>query len=89
MKKSEAAEVNGQSFGSVIGTVTERLKLSSQQSAVVELLCQGLTDKEIANRLGLTENTVGSYLKTLFQRYKVHSRAALVALLISEIIQNG
>ncbi|HET7625319.1 MAG TPA: LuxR C-terminal-related transcriptional regulator [Verrucomicrobiae bacterium] len=54
--------------------------LSRRQTAVVELICQGLTDKETGARLNLSEETVGSCLKAVFQRYQVHSRAALTAL---------
>ena len=50
-----------------------------RQAQVVSLLAEGLTDKEIAHALGLSEQTVGSYLKTIYRRNKVHSRAALVA----------
>jgi DNA-binding NarL/FixJ family response regulator len=53
-------------------------ELPPRQQAVVELVCQGLTDKEIATELGLSEETVGWYLKRIFPKYGVHSRTALM-----------
>jgi DNA-binding NarL/FixJ family response regulator len=49
----------------------------------VYLLTQGLTDKEVAARLGLAEGTVGSYLKTVFRRLRVKSRAAVVSVILA------
>jgi DNA-binding CsgD family transcriptional regulator len=40
----------------------------------VELLAQGLTDKEIAARVGISDETVATHLKRLFARFRVHSR---------------
>ena len=51
--------------------------LSDRQSRLVALLAEGLTDREIAEKTGLSEQTVGSYLKTIFRACGVHSRAAL------------
>lgn len=51
--------------------------LSLRQAEVVKLVASGLSDKEIANKLGLKETTIGSYLKTVFRRFGVHTRTAL------------
>ena len=53
-------------------------QLSKQQAAVAELVAKGETDKEIARTLGLSEHTVGSYLKGIYRRLGIHSRTALV-----------
>ena len=51
--------------------------LSSRQTEIVKLVSDGLSDCQIAARLGLSEDTVGSYLKTIFKLYDVHSRTDL------------
>jgi DNA-binding CsgD family transcriptional regulator len=58
-------------------------RLSRRQAQVAGLVAQGLTDKEIAARLGLSEGTVGSYLKAVFLRLRVKSRAALVSVILA------
>ena len=53
-------------------------ELPPRQQAVVELVCRGLTDKEIATELELSEETIGWYLKRIFPKFGVHSRTALM-----------
>ncbi len=52
--------------------------LSPRQTEIVDLLVRGLSDKEIAEVLGLTEGTVGWYLNKIYARLGKHSRAALI-----------
>src|SRR5437667_4615003 len=47
--------------------------LPARQAEVADLVAHGLCDCEIAAELGVTENTVGSYLKLIFKRYGVHT----------------
>jgi two-component system NarL family response regulator len=51
---------------------------------VAHLIARGLADKEIAVDLGISEETVGFHLRNAFQRYQVHSRAALVVCFLAE-----
>lgn len=50
-----------------------------RQTQIAELVTRGLSDKEIASHLGISEETVGTHLKLLFRHYGVHSRTALAA----------
>lgn len=43
------------------------------------LIAEGLQDKAIAERLDISVRTVDSHLQRLYQRYQLHSRAAVVA----------
>lgn len=58
---------------SELGTLTER------EREVLELLAQGLTNKEIAERLVITTNTVKRHLKAIFEKLNVHTRSAATA----------
>lgn len=56
--------------------------LSAREQAVLELVADGLANKEIAWRLGLSEDTVKSHLKNVFGKLGVTDRtkAATIAL---------
>jgi DNA-binding NarL/FixJ family response regulator len=55
--------------------------LTPRERSVLELLAQGRSNRQIANRLGLTEGTVKGYLTTIFDKLGVVDRtqAALLA----------
>ena len=56
-----------------------RWSLTSRQREVVQLLCKGLGNKEIASELGCSEVTVEKHLTEAFRRAGVNSRALLAA----------
>ena len=53
--------------------------LSPREQALLALLVEGLTAKEIADRLNVSIHTTGTHTKNLFTKLGVHSRAAAVA----------
>jgi DNA-binding NarL/FixJ family response regulator len=53
--------------------------LTAREREVVELLAQGLTNKEIAAELFITTNTVKRHLKSIFEKLDVHTRSAAAA----------
>lgn len=56
--------------------------LSGQERRVLALLSEGLTNKEIGDRLNLTEKTVKNYLATVFDKIGVARRAQAAALYV-------
>jgi DNA-binding CsgD family transcriptional regulator len=56
--------------------------LSRRAGQTLELLRQGLSDKEIAAHLGLSPHTVNQYTKTIYAHFGVHSRSTLIAQLL-------
>jgi len=56
-------------------------ELTPRERSVLELLAEGRSNRQIANRLGLTEGTVKGYLTTIFAKLGVVDRtqAALLA----------
>lgn len=58
----------------IVGTV-----LTSREREVLALLADGLANKQIAARLGISTNTVKTHLELLFEKLGVSSRAEAVA----------
>jgi DNA-binding NarL/FixJ family response regulator len=52
--------------------------LSNREKQVVNLLAEGLTNREIARELSLSEHTVKNYLFKIFDKVEVSSRVELV-----------
>jgi DNA-binding CsgD family transcriptional regulator len=59
----------------VVGTV-----LSNREREILGLLADGLGNKQIAARLGISANTVKTHLELLFERLGASSRAEAVAI---------
>jgi DNA-binding CsgD family transcriptional regulator len=52
-------------------------RLTDRQSVVLDLAAEGLENKEIAYRIGLSEQAVKEHVSTLLQRLAVRNRASL------------
>jgi DNA-binding NarL/FixJ family response regulator len=59
----------------------KELKLSSREREVLDLIANGATNKQIADKLFITENTVKAHLRNIMEKLHVHTRlqAALIA----------
>jgi DNA-binding NarL/FixJ family response regulator len=53
--------------------------LTDREREVLDLLARGLTNKEIAEKLVITTNTVKRHLKAIFEKLDVHTRSAAAA----------
>ena len=54
--------------------------LSRRETAIVDLVAQGLRNREIAGQLGLTEGTVKVYLHRIYEKLEVTNRTELAIL---------
>lgn len=62
-------------------SVRRRLdSLSAQEQRVLAHVARGLTNKEVALELGLSEKTVKNYLSNLFEKLQISRRSQAVAL---------
>jgi DNA-binding NarL/FixJ family response regulator len=65
--------LSGAEWKHVVGAMA----LSAQQARVVELVLQGMADKQIARDMGLRKPTVRTYVSRIFQRTGCTDRMAL------------
>ncbi|MEJ5200459.1 MAG: response regulator transcription factor, partial [Anaerolineae bacterium] len=61
--------------------------LTAREREVLALLAQGLANKEIARKLVISTNTVKRYLKSIFEKLGVESRAGAVAVALGARMQ--
>lgn len=82
----------GQSFRVVVakaGQIDSPLDLTPRQRVVVELIAQGLRNREIAQRLGISLHTVRRHVEALLKRLGVPTRAAAAVLLREALRHDG
>jgi DNA-binding NarL/FixJ family response regulator len=56
-----------------------RPKLTMREKEVLDLLAQGMRNKEIAAELQISEETARAHIKGIFQKLRVHDRTAALA----------
>jgi len=53
-------------------------RLAKREAQVVDLVAEGLTNRDIALKLGITEHTVSNYLFRIYNKLGISSRVELV-----------
>jgi DNA-binding NarL/FixJ family response regulator len=66
----------------VIVQAKEKFHLTARETTVVQHLLKGWTNKEIANELRLSEQTVKEYLKHIFEKTRTTRRTGIVMAII-------
>jgi DNA-binding NarL/FixJ family response regulator len=77
---SQIARKVVQSFHASTPSSNEVEKLSEREKNVLDLLAKGFLLKEIAEQMGLGYDTVRTYVRRIYEKLHVHSRAQAVAL---------
>ncbi len=65
--------------GAILGT-GEAGHISGREHEIIDAVCQGLSNKEIAERLGLSPHTIKAHLNRIFRKLNVRSRPQLLSL---------
>lgn len=65
--------------------IFRKYQLSNREKEIVKLLIHGKGNKQIAYSLGLSQNTIKSYMKLLMRKLGVSNRSGIVAAILSEI----
>jgi DNA-binding NarL/FixJ family response regulator len=58
---------------------------SPRQSQILSLMAQGLSDKEIAQKIGVRYPTVRTHIERVFRGYGVRNRTEAVAVWLSRL----
>jgi DNA-binding NarL/FixJ family response regulator len=58
--------------------------MTERDVEVLAMVARGLSDKEIAQKLGVSESTVKSHLRTIYRRLQVRNRAQAVAFAVEK-----
>jgi two-component system, NarL family, nitrate/nitrite response regulator NarL len=53
-------------------------QLSAREQQVIHLVCDGLSNREIAEKLGVTEGTVKCHLHSIYEQLGIRSRFELM-----------
>ena len=62
--------------------VAERYQLSKREIEVVQMICEGCNNREIGEKLYISEHTVKDHIKNIMRKIEVASRNELVAVLL-------
>ena len=68
-----------EAFRKTPGTVDQLGSLSPRESEILQLLAQGCLYKEIASQLGISAFTVNNFIRRIYEKLHVNSRAQAVA----------
>ena len=68
-------------FGDDLSVLARLKKLTIRQKKVLELLAEGLPNKVIAHRLGISETTVKAHVGEILRKLGVYNRARAIVML--------
>jgi DNA-binding NarL/FixJ family response regulator len=67
----------------------ESVNLSQRETEVAQLIAEGLANKEIADRLGISTETVRGHLKNIYEKLHVRSRTEAAVKYLDSVRQRG
>jgi two-component system, NarL family, nitrate/nitrite response regulator NarL len=63
--------------------------LTQRERQIVRLVCEGLSNKEVGQRLNITDGTIKVHLHKIFEKLRVSNRTALVAVYLASPDNHG
>ena len=67
-----------------LSELSQRFDLTAREREVVEFLLQGMTSKEIANRMNISPNTVKAFLRLVMVKMDVSTRSGIVGKMMTQ-----
>lgn len=81
---SAFSEMSAQEQNDQIGHAARFGNLSERESQVAALLLQGKTYRTVAGELAISENTVKYYVKNIYSKFDIQSRAELINIMLKK-----
>lgn len=69
--------VRAQAPSPAAGSLLKLQRLSAREREIVGLICEGLTTRDVANQLSLSEFTVSTHRRNILHKLELHNVAAL------------
>ena len=70
--------------GPSVQPATKADDVTDREREIIDFVCQGYTNREIAASLSLSEHTVKAHLNRIFRKFKTTSRSKLITLVHQE-----
>lgn len=67
-----------------IAEVSERFGLTAREQETVQLLLEGLTSKEIAERMKISPNTVKAFIRLVMVKMNVSTRSGIIGRIVGK-----
>ena len=68
--------------------LSQQRRLTPRQAEILDLVAEGLGDKEVARKLGISTNTVRTHLQRVYRHQQVPNRAAAASIRVEERAQS-
>ena len=78
----------GRSASLALSQVSQQFRLTQREQETVTLLLQGLANKEMADRMRVTPNTVKVFLRLVMTKMGVTSRCAIAAKVLDIVVSS-
>jgi DNA-binding NarL/FixJ family response regulator len=79
MTESLFAQITKESSGRVSPQVLEAVRMTPREREVIDLIGEGLSNKEIAARLNIATHTVKSHVRNVMEKLALHTRLQIAA----------
>jgi DNA-binding NarL/FixJ family response regulator len=63
-------------------------QLTPREREMIELICEGLKNKEVSSRLHISEATVAHHLSSIYRKLEVEDRTSLVIYAVKQHLVN-
>ena len=85
MTKNASGALTGESADVSHETIGNYGEMTAREREIASLLAEGLTNKQIADKLYISEGTVKNYISSIYDKTGIHDRVKLVVALSSGI----
>lgn len=76
----KAAKLNEEDHGEISETLFMKYSITEREKKIIEMLHQGLSNKEIASKLFLSPHTVRNHISSIFEKTNTSTRGKLISL---------